>query len=394
MSSRTLCVMLIAFAASTAFAANPTAAAVHTFACPGNCPNGGIPKALVQGADGNFYGVAQQSSGNTPDEGGVVFSLTPAGAFNVVYRFAAGKDKNYPNGSNPELIVQGADGKLYGAAGGGGANNGGALFRVDTDGKNFQLLNSFCLACGPFEPMAVAGDGNIYGTLYNGGNVNCGFGSGCGAIFRITAATGAYEIVVNFSFDTTGMNPTNLAVGPDGTLYGTTISANGPLLFHYDEVAGSLETSALALPSGITETVASALVLGPNGNLYGLYSFFGYEVGFVTGLFEVQLNGSNLQVFSPIPNFPEATSDGFVLGPDGNLWMAQYQAQSGWGDILSISPQDGTLILTLNPFSESSAVGGYPYDLISANGELWGVTGLFGQVPKGKGAGVVFSLTP
>jgi uncharacterized repeat protein (TIGR03803 family) len=397
MSSRSWCAMLIAFAASSAFAANPQAVAVHTFACPGNCPNGAIPKSLVQGSNGNFYGVAQQSTSNIPDEGGVVFSLTPAGAYNVLYKFVLGKAD--VNGSNPAVIVEGADGKLYGVTSFGGADNYGTVFRLNRNGSGFQTLHSFCgFACGDiatFEPLVVAGDGNVYGSQYNGGDVSCGYAGPCGAIFRITASTGAYEIVVNFSFATTGANPTNLVVGPDGTLYGTSEGEDGPQLFHYDEVAGTIETSPLALPSGITDSTASSLVLGPNGNLYGMYTFCNENGGEVTGLFEVQLNGSDLDVFPAIADFPLASSDGFVVGSDGNLWMAQYQAQSGWGDILTISPEEGTLIGIFSPFSESSAVGGYPFDLISArDGKLWGVSSLFGQVPKGKGAGVVFKVTP
>ena len=354
----------------------------------------------MQGSDGNFYGVAQDTQASRPNEGGLVYSLTPTGTFTTLYKFVPGKNKNYANGSNPGLIVEGSDGKLYGATFFGGANNEGALFRMNRDGSGLQLLYSFCQpGCddpAPFEPLVVAGDGNVYGSLYSGGDVSCGYAGPCGAIFQITVATGAYAIVANFGFATTGENPTNLVVGADGTLYGTSISANGPQLFHYDEVAATLEATPLQLPSGLTDSTASQLALGPNGNLYGLYSFFQQNVGLVAGLFEVQPNGSNLQVFPAIPNFPEATSDGLVVGADGNLWMAQYQAQAGWGDILTISPTNGSLIQTLTPFSQASVVGGYPLELLSASdGKLWGISSLFGTAPKGYwGAGVVFNLTP
>ena len=399
MHARILFAVLTAFVAATAYAAGPQAVAVHTFACPGNCSNGAIPKSITQGSDGNFYGVAQQSTSTVPDEGGVVYSLTPAGAFTNLYKFVPGKDKNYLNGSNPGLIVEGADGKLYGTTYFGGTDNDGTVFRLNRDGSGFQSLHSFCgFACGdiaPFEPLVVAGDGNVYGSESNGGDVSCGYFGRCGAIFRVTAATGAYEIVVNFNFETTGLNPTNLVVGSNGTLYATTEGSSGPLLVHYDEVAGTVEASALALPSGITDSFPSALVLGPNGNLYGMYTFVSDDGTQVTGVFEVHPDGSNLHIFPAIANFPLATSDGFVVGSDGNLWMAQYQAQSGWGDILTISPKDGTLVQTLSPFSEKSAVGADPFDLISgSDGKLWGVSTLFGQVPKGSGAGVVFNLTP
>jgi len=64
---------------------------------------------LVQGLDGNIYGVA---SGG-PYSGGVFFQVTPAGAFSVLYNFGnvAGE------GSDPTWLIQGSDGNFYGTAG-------------------------------------------------------------------------------------------------------------------------------------------------------------------------------------------------------------------------------------------------------------------------------------
>jgi hypothetical protein len=61
-----------------------------------------------------------------------------------------------------------------------------------------------------------------------------------------------------------------------------------------------------------------------------------------------------------------------------------------------VSPENGSLIQTLNPFSPTSAVGGFPVGLISgSDGKLWGVSAEFGQAQQGLfGGGVVFSLTP
>ena|ERR1700728_4594589 len=70
----------------------------------------------------------------------------------------------------------------------------------------------------------------------------------CGTIFRVIAASGTYEVVVNFDSAATGENPTNLVVGPDGTFYGTTYGASGSILFHYIESTGELQTTSLAFP--------------------------------------------------------------------------------------------------------------------------------------------------
>ena len=75
--------------------------------------------------------------------------------------------------------------------------------------------------------------------------------------------------------------------------------------------------------------------------------------------------------------------------------MEQSGAQAGYGQILTFSPANGSLIQTLTPFSQTSLVGGYPDDLISAGGSLWGLTTFYGEAPQGSlGEGVVFSLTP
>jgi hypothetical protein len=74
--------------------------------------------------------------------------------------------------------------------------------------------------------------------------------------------------------------------------------------------------------------------------------------------------------------------------------MADITGDTGSGNIITISPTDGTLIQTLTPFGESAPVGAYPMELIQAkDGTLWGSTDSFGKATKGHfGDGTVFSL--
>ena len=316
-----------------AYAAGQQLTAVHTFVCKnpqdiGPCAEGGGATSLIQGSDGNFYGTAERiGRGGAAPAGGLIFSLTPSGTFTTLYKFAPGKTKTYPNGAGPNRLIEGPDGKLYGDTGGGGSMGYGTLFRVDKTGKKFQVLQNYSInpeaANGSTPTSLVAGnDGNVYGTTYYGGSNSCGYGNNCGTIFRVIAATGAYEVVVNFDSATTGAFPTNLVVGPDGTFYGTTITANGSLLFHYIESSGEMQTASLVFPVVNQEpTHGNVTAIGPDGNLYGTYS--GYLLDGI-GLFQVGLHGSNLQVYPVYTTDSNVSPDGLVLASDGNFWMTEY----------------------------------------------------------------------
>jgi hypothetical protein len=138
--------------------------------------------------------------------------------------------------------------------------------------------------------------------------------------------------------------------------------------------------------------VGTVSAIGPNGNLYGIYATFTEGLG----LFQVQLDGSNLQLYPPYTSDADVSPDGLVLASDGNFWMADFYGSGGQGDIVTLSPVNGSLIQTLTPFSSTSPDGNYPVELFSAtNGTLWGVSSLSGQAPKGSYAeGVLFTLTP
>jgi uncharacterized repeat protein (TIGR03803 family) len=389
MRSRNLFAALSLSIAFASHAVAQTPVAVHTFVCKGaqgqgGCADGAVPSAIIQGSDGNFYGTASQTTELPEHAGGLVFSLTPAGDFTVLYTFEPGQGSTYPNGQDPVQLVEGPDGMLYGATGVGGANNAGTVFRLSRDGSGFQLLHSFCPTCGDaYDPLGiVAGsDGAVYGATFYADYPKCE----CGSIFRVDTATGTFKIV-----KLTIRDPSNPLAGPNGMLYWTVLGD----LFIYNESTRKTQTIKLNLPKGHKPfpSGAGSLVFGANGNIYGLYGVPG--VG--SGVFEIQPNGTNLVLFPTSTSLVEGITSGLALAGDGNLWMEQSQAEAGIGEIVTLSPTDGSVIQTLTPFSPTSPVGGYPDLLISSqNGTLWGLTMLFGEAPKGTEAqGVVFSLTP
>ena len=369
--------------------AGPKPIAVHTFVCEGvdqgPCPKGALPAWIIQSSDGKFYGVAEVTTEVYPSGGGLVFSLTPTGHFTSLYKFK--QEKSSVTGNYPALIVEGPDGMLYGETAIGGASNEGTLFRLKKDGTGFQTIHSFCSdnCFNGYDPegLVAGNDGNVYGTTFYGGQGNCE----CGTIFQINAATGKYKVV-----QVTGNHTSSMVTAPDGTFYGLTDGPDGAILFHYIEATNTLQETQLQFPSNLAGSGATLPSLGANGNFYGIYEDFNQGGGI--GLFETQLDGSNLQAFSPFPSFSDdALTSPLVLGSDGNFWLAVYQ---GGDEILKISPKDGSITQTLTPFSQKAAVGNYPVYLLSAkDGKLWGLSQYGGKAPKGfYGQGVVFNLTP
>jgi uncharacterized repeat protein (TIGR03803 family) len=414
MKCATLFALLAALLVSAAYAAGPEFSAVYTFTCNGNpnqrsgaCPQGGRPVSIILGSDGNFYGAAQVSmEGISEPDGGTVFSLTPGGTQKVLHTFTEGPNKEYPNGNIPALLTEGPDGKIYGQTLFGGTNSChgycgyGVLYRVNRDGSDFQVIHKYCseanCADGEYPGALVAGnDGNVYGTTQAGGTgTNCD-GSSCGTLFRVTPSTGAYEVVVNFT-SSNGGNPSNLMVASDGTLWGFSVGTTDVVLFHYTETTGTLQSFPVNFPliDGDLPSAPIMMTFGPNGNVYGLYEIYAIDGA---GVFEVDTDGTNLQLFSFYTSSPgRGTPESMILASDGNFWVADENGISNdsSGDIITLSPADGSLIQILQPFSVTAPVGVFPVTLIqAANGVLWGTTIQYGDASgKHFGDGVVFSL--
>ncbi|MDR3415693.1 MAG: hypothetical protein P4L83_05865, partial [Nevskia sp.] len=213
----------------TAFKITPsgTLTVLHSFAGA----DGTAPRKLTLGRDGNFYGAAfQGGSGGY----GTVFRIAPDGAFNVLYSFTGNPDGALPNGP----LLEGSDGNFYGLtqAGGSSANcsfylapNCGTVYKITPDGRE-TVLHSFagspndgalsdCGTCFTSAWGLVEGtDGNFYGITLQGGSYaqqNCS--AGCGTLFRITPEG---EETVLHSF-TGPWDPPNDGWGPSGSLVET-----------------------------------------------------------------------------------------------------------------------------------------------------------------------------
>ncbi len=178
----------------------------------GQAPDG----ALVQGADGNFYGTTYYG-GNGPCDGGcgTVFRITPTGTLTTLHTFDSS------DGANPEAgLILAKDGNFYGttyAGGGNAACSGGCgtIFKITTTGA-LTTLHSFEYTDGanPIAAVIQGSDGNFYGTTASGG------ATFRGTIFKIT--TGGTLTMLHAFDGTDGSNPAALVQGANGIFYGTT----------------------------------------------------------------------------------------------------------------------------------------------------------------------------
>ncbi len=161
------------------------------------CPagDGASPWGVIQGSDGNFYGTTYlQTDGNI---GGSVFQFNPNTLIlNVLHAFCS--QPNCPDGQGPTSgVIQGSDGDFYGMTvyGGGngtecrGSSGCGTIFKVTSTGT-LTTLHSFCSEGTPpkctdgmgleLTGLTQGSDFNFYGTAAGGTN--------SGGIFFVLAA--------------------------------------------------------------------------------------------------------------------------------------------------------------------------------------------------------------
>ena len=255
-----------------------------------NGPQGAVPEApLVRGADGSLYGTTY-NGGNSFCSGvtfgcGVVFKLTPAGIYEVLYNFC--QSVPCTDGSNPNgTLVRGNDGNFYGTTGLGGAGSNcqyydgcGTIFKITPDGVLTTVYN-FCSLAGcpdgflPLGGLVLASDGTFYGTTSSGGESNSCQG-GCGTVFRITSG-GALTTLHSFNSSDGAAPAVPPVEGADGNFYGTTVvGGGGPYLsgtvFKISSSGEFTSLHSFCLDNTCSDGggLYSGLVLGTDGNLYG-----------------------------------------------------------------------------------------------------------------------------
>jgi uncharacterized repeat protein (TIGR03803 family) len=151
--------------------------------------DGGNPAAGLSFYGGNLYG-STQFGGDPTCNCGVLFALArnSAGGWSeqVFHTFTTGKDGMYPE----TALKFDAAGNLYYVSESLAAGDFGAILELVLRPKlHLSLLHRFVGQTAGSAPNDIVfdGAGNIYGTTYQGGLLNCGLNhEGCGVVFKIT----------------------------------------------------------------------------------------------------------------------------------------------------------------------------------------------------------------
>jgi uncharacterized repeat protein (TIGR03803 family) len=337
----------------TVFKLDPTFifSVLHTFTGPdGTSPYAG----LLRDAGGNLWGTTYYGGSFGL---GAVFKVNSQGKEIVLHNF---KGASHGDGENPQggLIADSA-GNHYGLTYAGGLASGtqcgvvgcGTVYKIDKTGKETILYKFTGNADGggPFyESLVRDSAGNLYGTTDFGGDTNCGFG--CGVIFKVDP-TGIETVLYTFTGFADGGNPSGgLIRDSAGNLYGTTRDGASP---------GCLFGNGCG----------TVFKLDPLGNFTTLYSFTGANDG-----------GNSFATL--------------VRDAAGNLYGTTQSGAFGYGTIFKLDSAGNET--TLYQFT-GGADGGQPVAglIRDATGNLYGTTLDRGSTGcTGVGCGTVFKLAP
>jgi len=236
---------------------------------------------------------------------------------------------------------------LYGVTFGGGINSSGVVYRMNSDGTNFNVLHEFDYSQGGNADSA-SGLTLIGSTLY--GMTAYGGPSDRGSIFKINTDGTGFAILRSFA-----------GGALDGSRPRGTLIQSGSLLYGMTSLGGTLNAGTIFSinPDGSNFSILHSFGgndgSGPYGLLLSDSFFYGIAVGGGSAnkgtLFEMNVDGSG---FALLHTFTGATTDGNsprALAKSGSvLYGATIQGgTSNLGTVFSYDlaavPEPGTLAL-------------------------------------------------
>jgi uncharacterized repeat protein (TIGR03803 family) len=228
--------------------------------------NGSYPLgSLIQASNGKLYGMASEGGANNL---GVLFEYNPAtSTYLKKIDFSGLISGSIPKGS----LMQSSSGKLFGMTSMGGSNNFGLLFEYDFSTSTFTKKFDFDgVASGsyPYGSPMQAADGKLYGVTYNGGVSNNG------VLFEYDPTTSIYTKKINIGDYSDGADPYgSLILASNGKSYGMTTHGglnNFGVLFELDPVTYTFIKKIDFTNTANGSRPYGSLIQASNGKFYGV----------------------------------------------------------------------------------------------------------------------------
>ena len=216
--------------------------------------------ALIQATDGSFYGTTFLSPASTAClvRCGTIFKITSGGALTTLHSF------DLADGAGPDgALIEAADGNFYGTTFEGGASSScfrgcGTVFQVTPAGV-LTTLHSLEGTDGanPFGGLVQGTNGRLYGTTSGGGaSDSCSFG--CGTVFSLDVGLGPFVETV----------PTSGNVGQRVLILGTNLTGATRVTFNgAPTLFGVLSPSLIKAVVPAAATTGTVRVTTPSGTL-------------------------------------------------------------------------------------------------------------------------------
>jgi hypothetical protein len=249
------------FGSGTLFSADLRGSASALFSFPAGSRT---PYPVVEAADGSLYGVVAGSPS-------FFYRATLSGAAAILHTF-----NSLTEGTPVGPVNQGSDGSFYGLSILNNAFNQSVAYKVSNTGV-FSLLHTFTDRTQIVaNSLAVADNGNFYGSTQNAGP-ECR-----GTIFELTQG-GTLTTLITTTGTSAVCSPTTLVEASDGKLYGVDtmggfghgrifrLTLSGTLSTVHDfAVDGSEGIYGQTISKLLIEPFGPALVQGSDGKLYGI----------------------------------------------------------------------------------------------------------------------------
>ncbi len=369
--------------------------------------DGAFPPAnVITDGAGNFYGVTV--SGGTYGYG-TVFRLNAAGQITLLHSFGRVQDNQgvSADGANPQGgLLLAPDGLLYGTTAEGGANNDGTIFRLDPATLAITTLASFDGATTGSRPEAALvtdGRGNFYGTAEDGGAGT----QNDGTLFVFNTTTGTLTPLVDFDVTNGEFPQSALLLAPDGNLYGTTLyggAASTGTVFQFNPATGAF-TTLISASDDTSDAPLGPLVTDGKGDFF--YATMGGGTNDQGAVYEFTVNAANSPTATPqliysfafgSISYPES---GLLLGRDGNLYGVTEETGEGAGGtvfqlVLNLPDASGNAA-TLNILADIPAGSGFDFSaalIEDAAGNFYGSMADGGTNVGTSGTGEIYELTP